>query len=252
MEPYVDSLYEASTGTWQHVVCDPSSRCAVVIDPVLDREIVPCGAAPISTVAADKILRLVRDKRYTIERILETHASDHRSSAWYLRTQLREQTGMIPRVAMGKSVQGFRRLLARKYAIQSYNLQETFDTAYLDGETIDVGNLEAYVFRVAGAASEHVGYVIGRNVFVGPLTTESPHVRFGSSDKVDAAVIDQLSRFPADFCLHGAEANAPVPASLPGYQPPASTSIGEFCSRHGVVVEKLGNPQSAPSVGVAM
>lgn len=240
LDPYIDSIYETSTATWQHVVCDPSSRSAVIIDPVLDNKTVSCGTAPISTLAADQILEIVQERDYKVDRILETHAGNHRSAAWYLRTQIRERTGTTPRVAMGENVKGFRRQLQRKYAIESYDLQCAFDSDHVDGEIIAVGDLEARVFRVTGTSLERVGYVIGRNVFAGALTTASWYTKYGRSEaEVEPAVIEQLGQFPSEFRLFGAEVNAAGQDSLPCYQPPPSTSIGNFCSWHGPVVEDM-------------
>lgn len=240
LDPRIDSLYEPSTATWQHIVCDPSSRCAVIIDPVLDYKTASTGTAPMSTLAADSILAVVQSKGYKVDRILETHTSSHRSAAWYLRTQLRERTGTTPRVAMGKSITGFRRQLQRKYAIESYDLQDAFDSDYVEGEAIPVGNLEARVFRLEGSSLERVGYAIGRNVFVGALTTASVHTRYDGADaEVEPAILDQLRRFPSEYRLFGAETNATGQESLSYYQPPPSTSIGNFCSWHGLVIEDM-------------
>src|SRR5690349_1144407 len=75
MEPIVHTVFEPQTSTWQYVVADPSTKTAVIIDPVLDFD--PARNS-ITTKSADALLALVKEKGYTVDRLLETHVhADH-------------------------------------------------------------------------------------------------------------------------------------------------------------------------------
>jgi hypothetical protein len=119
VQPTIHELYSTTTRMWQFVVADPGTKHAVIIDPVLDYE---PDVASISTSNADEILTLVQKNGYQVDRILETNGRrepQHRTSAWYLRTQLYERTGLAPpRVCLGKSVAGVERMFRRE--IQSW------------------------------------------------------------------------------------------------------------------------------------
>ncbi|KAF2722767.1 hypothetical protein K431DRAFT_221175, partial [Polychaeton citri CBS 116435] len=123
----VHPLFEPSTNTWQFIVADPTSKEAVVIDPVLDQGPLTSQYAgisgdvemksKISTTAADHIVNVVVEMGYTIVRILETRVGSQTatSAAWYLRMQLLERRGRAPEIDVGKSLAGVQRMFERKY-----------------------------------------------------------------------------------------------------------------------------------------
>ncbi|KAK5107475.1 hypothetical protein LTR62_001093 [Meristemomyces frigidus] len=182
-EPLIHPIYEQSTHTWTFIISDPKTNQAVILDPVLD---FTKTNNSIATSAADNLLELVRKQNYTIDRILETHGSSPaRSAAWYMRTQLQQRTGTAPHVVMGKSFAGVQKLFARKYNIQNISGRRNLETAFADGQRLEIGQLQAYALHLPTPSQEgHLGYLIGRNVFIGEpgLVAEydSRKVDFGS------------------------------------------------------------------------
>ena len=86
MNPIVRSFHHASTGTWTHVVVDPSTRRAAIIDPVLDFDL---SSGRIATESAQRVLEYISTTDLGIDWILETHAhADHLSAAAWLKRQL--------------------------------------------------------------------------------------------------------------------------------------------------------------------
>ena len=78
-----ETFFHAPTSTATFVVWDEATSRAAVIDPALDFE---PKAAKLSTASADAILAFLRERRLTLEYVLETHAhADHLSAADYLR-----------------------------------------------------------------------------------------------------------------------------------------------------------------------
>lgn len=168
-EAVVHTLFEESTGTFQWLVACPNTKQAVIIDPVLDGK-PPSNKIGIATTAADKILDLVSNYRYIVMRILETHSHGMPTSAWYLRGQLQQLTGYMPRVSTGKSILGVQRMFQRQYRIQNAFQTSRFDHGFTDNETFNIGELKCQVLLVSKAQeSEKFGYVIGPHVFSGTV-----------------------------------------------------------------------------------
>lgn len=165
----VHTLFEQSTGTYQWLVACPVTKQAVVIDPVLDGK-PPSNQIGISTTAADKILELVSKYRYTVVRLLETHSHGMPTSAWYLRGQLHQITGYMPRISTGKSITGVQRMFQRQYRIQNAFQTSRFDHGFKDSEVFEIGELKCQVLLVSKPGeSEKFGFVIGKHVFTGTV-----------------------------------------------------------------------------------
>lgn len=163
--PLVHTLYEELTCTWQYVVADPVSRHSVIIDPHLDSS--PTTASTeISTIAADRVLNVVRQNRYTVDRIIHTHEPrDHPSSAWYIRTQILQSTGQAPVVSIGKKMAAVQRVFKRKYSMNDGSQWRTdFEHTFSDGQMFPIGNITVRVLHVN---SENLAFVIGQHVFAG-------------------------------------------------------------------------------------
>lgn len=163
--PLVHTLYEELTGTWQYVVADPISRHSVIIDPHLDNS-VATSSTETSTIAADRVLNVVRQNQYTVDRIIHTHESrDHPSSAWYIRTQIQQSTGQAPQVSIGKKMAAVHRVFKRKYSMNDGSQWRTdFEHTFSDGQIFPIGNITARVLHLNGG---NLAFVIGRHVFAG-------------------------------------------------------------------------------------
>ena len=216
-EPKVHCLYVPTSATWQYIVADPSTKHAVIIDPVLDHPHDP-NKPEMSTSAADAVLDLVRDHGYVVDRVLETHANTgHLSSAWYLRTQLREATGRVPRIAIGKNLAFVQRCLERN-GVHDMHWAKGFDTTFSDNEIFSIGTLEAQVLRLPGLTLDHIGYRIGQNVFLGdptlnPTNPQGPtavaNLYEGSASNICHS-LDRLIDLPPSFRIYTSQSGSPI------------------------------------------
>lgn len=166
-EPQTHTVFEPVTGTWQYIVADPDTKEAIIIDSVLDYD---KDNGVIGTGSADSLLKLVSDHDYTVNRILETHAhADHLSASRYLQNLLARQqsTQPPPPVCIGKRIRDVQQTMSKILHIPLEDLHNAFDYTLDDEETFLVGKIEARVIHLPGHTPDHIGYIIGSNVFVG-------------------------------------------------------------------------------------
>ncbi|KEF53366.1 uncharacterized protein A1O9_10341 [Exophiala aquamarina CBS 119918] len=166
-EPQIHTVFEPVTGTWQYVVADPDTKEAVIIDSVLDYD---KEAGMISTKSADQLSKVVSDHGYTITRILDTHAhADHLTASRYLQNVLaqRQPARSRPQVCIGRRILDVQERMREIYNIPQEDIHEAFDYTFDDDETFAIGGIEARVIHLPGHTPDHIGYVIGSNVFTG-------------------------------------------------------------------------------------
>src|SRR5262249_12242534 len=83
VSPDVTGFYDEATGSIQYVVADPVTRKSAIIDPVLDFD---PRSGSTRTTSADRLLKHIEGRRFTLEWILDTHPhADHFSAAGYLK-----------------------------------------------------------------------------------------------------------------------------------------------------------------------
>ncbi|CAG7951017.1 unnamed protein product [Penicillium salamii] len=164
-EPAVHDVFDTTSGTWQYIVADPSTSTAVIIDPVLNFD--PATQA-ITTKSADALLALVKDKNYKIDKILETHAhADHLSAASYLQSRLLQSQDHKPPICIGKRIEQVQKLFSQRYGVPKSEYKQVFDRLLDDDETFTIGNITAKAIHLPGHTPDHLGYMIGDNVFCG-------------------------------------------------------------------------------------
>ncbi|KAG2185746.1 hypothetical protein INT43_002181 [Umbelopsis isabellina] len=164
-EPTVHSIHEPVTGTWQYVIADPSTKGAVIVDSVLDYDkedgIVGSGSA-------DRLLEIIASNNYQIWYILETHAhADHLSASRYLQNVLASQQPNEPKVCIGHRILQVQETFGKMYSIPPAELENAFDCLLQDHDELTLGNLVIGVIHLPGHTPDHVGYIIGTNVFTG-------------------------------------------------------------------------------------
>ena len=166
MEPKIHTFHEPVTGTWQYIVADPLTREAVIVDSVLDYN---KDNGSMSTESPDKLLEVILANGYTVMRILETHAhADHLTASRYLQHALSQlQDSRSPLVCIGKGITQVQETMGQIYDIPASEMENAFDYTFSDGERLVVGNIESEVIHLPGHTPDHVGYIIGSNVFTG-------------------------------------------------------------------------------------
>jgi glyoxylase-like metal-dependent hydrolase (beta-lactamase superfamily II) len=157
---HVQTFFDEATSTATHLVSDPASGAAAVVDPVLDFE--PKGAR-LSTASADAVLKAVQDQRLTLVYVLETHAhADHLSAADYIR----RKTG-------AKVVIGERITQVQKAFIPMFEADDVasdgraFDLLVREGQELPLGGLAIRVMHTPGHTPACVTYLIGDAAFIG-------------------------------------------------------------------------------------
>ncbi|WP_442947347.1 MBL fold metallo-hydrolase [Novosphingobium sp.] len=159
--PRVQAFFDGVTSTVTYVVHDPESLEAAVIDSVLDYD---PASGRTQTVAADKVIKHVRDLGLRVTWLLETHAhADHISAAPYLREKLGGA------VAIGEDIsavqEAFRPIF--NMGCEAENAECGFDRLWRDGDHFAIGALPVTVLHVPGHTPACVAYVIADTVFVG-------------------------------------------------------------------------------------
>ncbi|KAK5163883.1 uncharacterized protein LTR77_010277 [Saxophila tyrrhenica] len=166
MEPIVHHIHEPVTGTWQYIVCDPQSKVSVIIDAVLDYS---KDSGMIRTASADQLLEVVTSNDYIVSHILETHAhADHLTASRYLQEVLAaRQPAHRPLLCIGNGISQVQATMGGIYNIQAREMQDSFNHTFSDGEEFSIGNLKATIMHLPGHTPDHIGYLIGSNVFAG-------------------------------------------------------------------------------------
>lgn len=169
MQPDIRSFHHVPTGTWTHVVADPQSGAAAIIDPVLDFD---PASGRVWSEAAQVVLAWVREAKLRVEWILETHAhADHLSGAAWLKDEF-ARTGGRPadvRIGIGAGITAVQQHFRDVFALgDDFPVDGSqFDHLFADGERIALGALVIDVIATPGHTSDSVSYHIGNAIFVG-------------------------------------------------------------------------------------
>ena len=180
--PHVQSFYHTATNTWTHVVADPGSKSAAIIDPVLDFD---PASGRIWAEQAKIVLACVRERELHIEWILETHAhADHLTSADWLKRQLaadpnaprngasaglRSGPSTALRTGIGAGIVAVQRHFRGVFALDPEFSADgsQFDHLFAADESFCIGSLDARAIATPGHTSDGISYLIGDAVFVG-------------------------------------------------------------------------------------
>lgn len=159
--PVVATFFDEATFTATHVVHDPRTLRAAIIDPVLDFD---QASGRTSHASADRVIAHVEAHGLTVDWLLETHAhADHLSAAPYLKERL---GGQIVIGAEIRTVQGvFGTVFKEGPAFARDGSQ--FDLLMEDGNAFKLGEIEAIALHVPGHTPACLAFVIGDAVFVG-------------------------------------------------------------------------------------
>ena len=159
--PAVRTFFDEATFTATHVVSDPASGKAAIVDSVLDFD--PASGST-STRSADAVIAHIESHGLSVEWLLETHAhADHLSAAPYLQEKLGGK------IAIGvdiKTVQGVFGGIFNEDARFARDGSQ-FDHLFSDGERFHIGSIEAIALHVPGHTPADMAYIAGDAAFVG-------------------------------------------------------------------------------------
>ena len=161
MNPEIKTFFDEATFTATHVVWDPESKAAAIVDSVKDYD---PKSGRTKTDSADEVIDFVKKQGLTVEWILETHVhADHLTAAPYLKEKLGGKTAIGARI---NTVQGvFKEIFNAEDAFATDGRQ--FDQLFEDGGSFKIGKLEAKVMHTPGHTPACSTYVIGNAAFVG-------------------------------------------------------------------------------------
>lgn len=159
--PVVRAFFDRTTCTVTYVVHDPATRCAAIIDSVLEFD---PESGRTATTSADALIAYLTAQGLKVDWLLETHAhADHLSAAPYLHERLGGQ------IAIGEHIVTVQRTFGSLFNLGDEFRRDgsDFDRLFADGDRFSIGDLQVTVLHVPGHTPACVAYVIGDAVFVG-------------------------------------------------------------------------------------
>lgn len=157
----IQAFFDPATWTVTYIVWDAASGRAAVIDPVLDYDF---KSGHTRTESADRVLACLRENHLQLDWILETHAhADHLSGAHYLRGQAGG------RIAIGENICQVQTVFSKLFNFERSFLPDgsQFDHLFKEGETFQIGSIEATALLVPGHTPADMAYRVEGAVFVG-------------------------------------------------------------------------------------
>jgi glyoxylase-like metal-dependent hydrolase (beta-lactamase superfamily II) len=159
--PVVRSFFDEQTFTVSHVVSDPASKAAAIIDSVLDYD--PASGRTMNT-SARALVDYAKSDSLEVHWLLETHAhADHLSAAPLLQKELGGQLAIGREIVRVQEV--FGKIFNAGTEFQRDGSQ--FDQLFRDGDRFTIGELDATVLHVPGHTPACLAYVIGDAIFAG-------------------------------------------------------------------------------------
>ena len=159
--PTVKTFFDEATFTATHVVFDPETGAAAVVDSVMDFD---QAAGRTSFQSAEKIIDYVSDWDLNVEWLLETHAhADHLSAAPYLQEHLGGQ------LAIGEQIRTVQDVFGKIFNEGTDFARDgsQFDRLFADGDAFTLGGIPAIALHVPGHTPADMAYIIGDAAFVG-------------------------------------------------------------------------------------
>ncbi|OUJ12614.1 MBL fold metallo-hydrolase [Acetobacter okinawensis] len=159
--PVVRSFFDPATFTASHVVHDPATRQAAVIDSVLDYD---PASGRTNYASAQQIVDYVREQKLHVAWQLETHAhADHLSAAPWLQEQLGGQ------LAIGADIVRVQEVFGKIFNAGTEFARDgsQFNHLFRDGEGFKLGNLDCIALHVPGHTPADMAFVIGDAAFIG-------------------------------------------------------------------------------------
>ncbi|WP_313027455.1 MBL fold metallo-hydrolase [Pseudomonas lopnurensis] len=161
MNTQVEAFFDPATFTYSYVVSDPETRQCALIDSVLDYD---PASGRTSQATARRLIDHVRQHGLQVQWLLETHVhADHLSAAPYLKQHVGGQLAIGDQVTVVQDT--FGKLFNAGAGFATDGRQ--FDRLFRDGDTFQIGNVQARAIHTPGHTPACMTYVIGDAAFVG-------------------------------------------------------------------------------------
>lgn len=193
MKPAVEAFWDPETHSVSYVVCDPSTKRAALIDPVLGFD---PASGQTSYGPVEAAIAAVEAAGLALEWIIETHVhADHLSAAQYVRERLGGRLGISSGVISVQ--QHFGELFHPDGDFTADGSQ--FDHLFSDLEQFSLGQTKVSVMHTPGHTPACACYLFGDAVFVGDalLMPDAGTGRCDFPGGSAAALYDSLQRILA-------------------------------------------------------
>ena len=161
MQPQVQAFFDPATYTYSYVVTDPGSKRCAIIDSVLDYD---PASGRTSHNSADRLIQYVKDHQLQVDWLLETHVhADHLSAAPYLKRELGGQLAIGENITVVQNTFGKLFNAGTEFATDG----RQFDHLFKDGDSFQIGAIEARAIHTPGHTPACMTYLIGDAGFVG-------------------------------------------------------------------------------------
>jgi glyoxylase-like metal-dependent hydrolase (beta-lactamase superfamily II) len=161
IKPEVTSFFDEATNTISYIVKDPTSNACAIIDSVMD---IDYAAGRITNEHADELIAYVQKNSLDLQWIIETHVhADHLSAAPYIQEILGGKIGIGDQIIVVQDT--FGKVFNEGTEFQRDGSQ--FDALFADGDTYQIGNMQAFAMYTPGHTPACMVHVIGNAAFVG-------------------------------------------------------------------------------------
>jgi glyoxylase-like metal-dependent hydrolase (beta-lactamase superfamily II) len=151
---HVEGFFDPATWTVSYIVLDKGTKQCALVDSVLDYD---AKSGRTSHASADLLIARVRELGATVQWILETHVhADHLSAAPYLKHALGGQLGIGRQITTVQKVFGSLFNAGGDFARDGSQFDHLFD----DGETFNIGALQACATHTPGHTPACMTYVV--------------------------------------------------------------------------------------------
>ena len=159
--PEVKGFFDEDTNTVSYVIKDPTSAACAIVDSVLGFD--PAAGRTFTT-SADQIIRYVKDRRLTVEWIIETHVhADHLSAAPYIQATFGGRLGIGAKITLVQEMFGKIFNAGTEFARDG----SQFDRLFEDGDCFEIGALHGHVMHTPGHTPACMTWIIGDAAFIG-------------------------------------------------------------------------------------
>ncbi|WP_299411981.1 MBL fold metallo-hydrolase [uncultured Sulfitobacter sp.] len=161
VKPEVEAFFDEATNTISYIVKDPTSDACAIIDSVMD---IDYAAGRITYDHADAMIARINEMGGKLEWIIETHVhADHLSAAPYIQQKLGGKIGVGEKIMVVQETFG-------KFFNEGTEFQRDgsqFDALFKDGDTYQIGNMQAFAMYTPGHTPACMVHVIGNAAFAG-------------------------------------------------------------------------------------
>lgn len=161
VKPDIKGFFDPATNTITYIVKDPASNACAVVDSVMD---IDYAAGRISFDHADEVIADIEARGLNLEWLIETHVhADHLSAAPYIQEKLGGKIGIGRNIYIVQET--FGKIFNEGTEFQRDGSQ--FDRLFDEGDTYQIGTMQAYAIHTPGHTPACMTHVIGDAAFVG-------------------------------------------------------------------------------------